>query len=211
MLNEQYETIKTLMSYAVPKNKMEKARELLDEFQADPIALNLLQAFYSFLPEGDNDHIKTLLLVARKKGLFLICARTELGDYFYIVNRERAEFLGSCDEGIAEKDTLEFFDLPADGTGLDDPLAFPEYFPARENPNICPVCFAANGELHQLGCPVESCPWCGGQLTYCNCRFEVLNKTELSEEEDLKILEKALEEKGRIPFDPSNERPGYPV
>lgn len=211
MLDDQYQTIKTLMNYAVPENRLEEAGELLDSFQTDPIALNLFEAFYSFLPEGDYDYIKTLLLVARKEGLFLLCVRTGLGDYFYIVNRERAEFLGSCKEGITEREPLDFFDLPLDGEGLDDPLKFSEYSPAQENDNICPGCFVADGELHQLGCPVESCPWCGGQLTSCNCRFEAVGKEKLSGEDDLQLLEQALDEKGRIPFDAANERPGYPV
>lgn len=212
MLNEQYETIKTLMNYAVPEDRMEEARELLNDYQDDPIALNLFQAYYSFLPEGRNDHIKAVFLVARKQGVFLLCVRTELGDYFYVVNRERAEFLGSSDEGIAEKEPLEFFDLAADGkTDLDDPLKFPEYTPAQENTNICPACFAADGEMHQLGCPVESCPWCGGQLTQCNCRFEVLDRTKLTGENELQLLEEALEQKGRVPFNAASERPGYPV
>ncbi len=212
MLNEQYETIKTLMDYAVPEGKMEEALELLEEFQGDPLALNLFQAFYSYLPEDSDDYIRELLLVARKNGIFLLCVRASLGDYFYIVNRERAEFLGNCAEGIAEKDPLEFFDLSEKGlSGLDDPNKFSEYSPVPENTNICPVCFVADGEFHQLGCPVESCPWCGGQLTSCNCRFEILARDELAGEDELRLLEEALEQKGRIPFDSASERPGYPV
>jgi hypothetical protein len=34
----------------------------------------------------------------------------------------------------------------------------------------CPECGAATGELHELGCDVEQCPYCGGQFISCDCR-----------------------------------------
>lgn len=36
----------------------------------------------------------------------------------------------------------------------------------KERPE-CPACGAAVGELHQGGCDVEPCPYCGGQLFSC--------------------------------------------
>jgi hypothetical protein len=34
----------------------------------------------------------------------------------------------------------------------------------------CPECGAPTGELHELGCDVEQCPYCGGQFISCDCR-----------------------------------------
>ena len=33
--------------------------------------------------------------------------------------------------------------------------------------DACPHCGAKPGELHELGCGVEGCPQCGGQLLSC--------------------------------------------
>lgn len=35
----------------------------------------------------------------------------------------------------------------------------------------CGDCGCAEGKLHRLGCDVERCPLCGGQLTTCACIF----------------------------------------
>jgi hypothetical protein len=34
----------------------------------------------------------------------------------------------------------------------------------------CPACGAKAGDYHVLGCDVEQCPYCGGQLISCDCR-----------------------------------------
>jgi hypothetical protein len=68
---------------------------------------------------------------------------------------------------------------------------------------------AAVGEYHLLGCPVEICPWCDGQLSRCGCRFEQLGVDVLEDEEDLEELERILEEKGRIPYS-EEQYPSYP-
>ncbi|EKD33697.1 MAG: hypothetical protein ACD_75C02623G0003 [uncultured bacterium] len=34
----------------------------------------------------------------------------------------------------------------------------------------CPGCNTSHGHLHEYGCPVESCPKCGGMLLKCTCK-----------------------------------------
>jgi hypothetical protein len=39
----------------------------------------------------------------------------------------------------------------------------------------CHDCNCKEGEIHQLGCDMERCPWCGGQLITCHCVYKKLN------------------------------------
>jgi hypothetical protein len=39
---------------------------------------------------------------------------------------------------------------------------------------ICHDCGAKEGELHQGGCDMEICPFCGNQLITCNCCYKKL-------------------------------------
>jgi hypothetical protein len=41
----------------------------------------------------------------------------------------------------------------------------------EENPEeyVCLDCEAEDGQIHELGCDVETCPRCGGQLISCGC------------------------------------------
>lgn len=74
---------------------------------------------------------------------------------------------------------------------------------------VCHDCGAIEGQYHLLGCDMERCPFCGGQLISCYCRYELLNidispgtwayKNGLTEEQSVKF-EKMLEAEGRIPW-----------
>ena len=44
----------------------------------------------------------------------------------------------------------------------------------KETPKICHDCGVKEGQLHVLGCDMERCPFCGGQLIGCNCRYTML-------------------------------------
>jgi hypothetical protein len=72
-----------------------------------------------------------------------------------------------------------------------------------EAPVKCGECGCSEGQLHELGCFWEVCPFCGEQLVWCNCIYEILDlrddSDELTPEQEERWLE-ALTKKGRRPF-----------
>ncbi len=82
----------------------------------------------------------------------------------------------------------------------------------------CYDCGCKEGELHDFGCDMEECPFCGRQLITCGCCYDLLklrNEKKYTEEtgflppnihenglsDGLKELWwRMLEEKGRIPY-----------
>lgn len=212
-LTQKKEAILLLMKYAVPAEHTTKAKQLLDRYQDDTVATNLLHAFYSYLPEGLDDAIHELRLLSRRQGAFLLAATTVHSTYFYISTADKAEFLGDKKNGIWDKEIRDFFELGSREAFLKRTATitdFPEYRPTNQNEELCPACAAADGEEHVLGCPVEICPWCEGQLTNCHCRFEQLDRDHLLGDHELSALEEKLKTKGRIPYDSTKHRPSYP-
>lgn len=209
-LEKKRRHIRSLMRYAVPDEAIEDADDLLLLFRDDRTALTVLEEFYSFLPEAKNDWIKELRLVARQRGVFLIAAVASEDAYLYLVSSEGIEFNGSLREGWLDQDLLDFFEFEsaeAFQQAAQDIEQIPEYQPVQVDANLCPACQVATGELHELGCPVEICPWCGGQLIHCDCRFEQLGVDEMSES-DLLRFEALLEEQGRVAYAPE-QRPSF--
>ncbi|HBI15096.1 MAG TPA: hypothetical protein DDY20_06225 [Desulfobulbaceae bacterium] len=207
----QMRTIRNLMSYAVPENRLAEAEDLLDIYRHDRIALDLLQEFYSFLPDAHNDWVREILLVRRRRGMFLLAAMTETTGYLYLVSGEGVEFQGLLADGPWDRDLLDFFGYSGreqfmeEGSSLD---GYQVYEPMDSDQDICPSCHVATGELHELGCPVEVCPWCGGQFIYCSCRYDQLGIDVMESEEDLLRLEQLLNAQGRIPYSPE-QRPTF--
>lgn len=79
---------------------------------------------------------------------------------------------------------------------------------------VCEDCRAKKGELHEMFCTKERCPFCGEQLVSCGCIHKVLNLTSKESKavdeyiddtvEPLKSINirwiTALNKKGRVPF-----------
>jgi len=73
----------------------------------------------------------------------------------------------------------------------------------------CHDCGAREGEYHQPGCDMETCPFCCGQLISCDCPYNLLG-IDASEgtwaynhgltDEQAEKWDDMLETKGRIPF-----------
>lgn len=81
---------------------------------------------------------------------------------------------------------------------------------------ICHDCGGKEGELHERGCDMERCPFCGGQLITCECSYTVLgydfDRTkplsglpkkvyeEGLDDEKAAEWERILRDKGRVPY-----------
>ncbi|HID69227.1 MAG TPA: hypothetical protein EYP35_01925 [Desulfobacterales bacterium] len=204
--------IKLLIQYAVPEQEQSAANFFLESFREDFFALEVIRDFYRTLPDAREEALVKISVLDEKEQVFLLLLSTAKHHYFYLTNDDGGLFLGEWDEGIDDRHVLSFFDYP-------DKEAFKKANAAidkcreytsleRLNEEICPSCGIRAGGLHVLGCPVEVCPWCGGQLNHCNCRFEQLGVEELTDQTKLKKLEEKLEKRGRIPY-AKEQRPSF--
>jgi hypothetical protein len=211
-LKERSREIALLMQYAVPEAERPAANNLLEKYGDDAVALSVFHHFYSFLPEGIDDAVTILRRLGRRESKFLLCATTTLGDYLYVADSEAAVLLGPLAEG-APAEVLDFFGFAGPEhfrKTLEHLEGVPVHVPPHLDRSLCPVCHAAEGEFHTLGCPVEICPWCGGQLTSCPCRFSQLGIHEMDRETQIDELLDLLNAKGRIPFNADEQSPAYP-
>ncbi len=211
-LQVQIEEIELLIHYAVEAEEEPHALELLYTFRADPFALDVLREFYRTLPEAREEALLKISVLEQKEQVYLLLLSTKSHHYFYLANNEEGLFLGEWEKGLSDTQVLSFFDYRDQEDFAKQHLSpdtCREYIAQeRMNEDICPSCGVDAGSLHILGCPVEVCPWCEGQLNHCNCRFEQLDVEELEDEKMLEQLEDRLESKGRVPY-AREQRPSF--
>lgn len=211
-IDEMRVTVREAMEYAVPERYMEQAEDVVDQYRDDQIGLLILQEFYTRLPDAREAWVHDIVVFARQRGIFLLGALTG-GDegYLYLVSREGIEFQGGVRDGILDQELLDFFEYESREAFQQACSAvknLPVYESLQLDQDSCPACHAYVGEEHELGCPVEVCPWCGGQLVYCSCRFDHLGVDAITTEKELLKLEALLEERGRIPYS-REQRPSF--
>lgn len=206
--------IELLIPFAVPKEELQLAMDFLTPYAEDSFALAIIKDYYQTLPDAREEALVKISVLEEKEQVFLLLLSTTRHHYFYVTNDEESLFLGEWSEGIEDKQLLVFFEYPDSESfakAHPEPVACREYAPLeRLNEDLCPSCGVQTGELHTLGCPVEVCPWCGGQLNRCNCRFEQMDVEELTDEAILEQFVEKLEQKGRVSYT-KEQRPSFMV
>ena len=202
-----------LVRYAVREEEYAEALAVIDRYGHHPAAVNVFRNYYAELPEGREEMACDLRVVAEKQGVFIFALKTTGHHYLYLGSDEEVQYIGDYRHGISDEDILLFF-------GFEDAASFSkktensfdqlEPLAQQSSAESCVVCGVATGEVHILGCPVEQCPWCEGQLNRCNCRFDQLGVEEMADEEMLERFEEILNLKGRIVFKPE-QSPSYPT
>ena len=138
-LEDQKNAILLLMDYAVNDEDQTPARELVDRYESDIIALHLFKEFYSYLPEAENDAIRLVRRLDKRGGNFILAVTTNRDTYLYLCNHEGAEFLGNHQEGIWDEEVLGYFGYRREQAlekfaALDD---FPVYTPVGLDKGLC--------------------------------------------------------------------------
>ncbi len=206
--------IEILIPFAVPKEELQSAMNFLDPYAEDSFALAVIKDYYQTLPNAREEALVKISVLEAKEQVFLLLLSTARHHYFYVTNDEESLFLGEWDGGIDDKQLLMFFDYPDSESFA---KAHPDIKKCREytalermDEELCPSCGTQTGEVHTLGCPVEVCPWCGGQLNHCNCRFEQMDVEALTDEKMVEAFVEKLEQKGRVSYN-KEQRPSFMV
>ena len=206
------EEIKLFIQYSVPENELKTALALVDRYQNNAFILRLFREYYYNLPEAREEAVVKIARLIDQQGVHLFVVTTVSFSYLYAVSAEHVLLLGEYQQEI-DSEVLSFFGFTSQEEFLS--LCLPvknleDYAATRTaEKEICPVCGVPEGENHLLGCSVEICPWCEGQLSYCNCRFEQLDTDAIEDEEQLETFYDLLTAKGRVPYQKS-QAPAYP-
>ena len=204
--------IELFIQYSVPEDEMAAAVALVDRYRNNAFIMRLFREYYSSLPEAREEAVVRIARLVDEQGVHLFVVSTVNFSYLYAVSADHILLLGEYRQEI-DPQVLSFF-------GFQSQEEFLAICPLREDldefaatkekeKELCPVCAVPEGENHLLGCSVEICPWCAGQLSHCNCRFEQLDTDEIEDEAQLEKFVDMLDAKGRIPFCKS-QAPAYP-
>ncbi len=209
---ELIDEIILFINYAVPEEDRQKAIAYVEKYEQDDLVLTLLREFYATLPEAREEAVvKIAKLMARQDVFLFVISTTGKQHYLYAVSREGVVFLNEYGKEV-DGQILSFFHLDSQEDFLkycNSLEELPEYHTDVEETILCPACGVTEGEFHLLGCIVEVCPWCDGQLSNCNCRFEQMGVDEFETDEQLERFNDLLTIRGRIPFQ-KKQSPAYP-
>jgi len=211
-LGKLNDEINVLIPYAVPPEELEAANKLVKTFAGDFFALGIIKDYYQTLPNAYEEALIKISVLEEREQVFLMLLSTTSHHYFYVTNDEESLFLSEWEDGLEDKQLLTFF-------GYADSKSFAKvhskiekcrkYLPLeRMDEDLCPSCGVKTGAMHTLGCPVEVCPWCGGQLNHCNCRFEQLDVKAFTDDAMLDLFAEKLEKKGRVSY-AKDQRPTF--
>lgn len=211
-LNNLIKEIRLFIQYAVAEEDISVANSLVDSYRTQRKILNLLRQYYVALPDAREEPAISILKLIQRQGVTLYLLKTPSIGHLYAATTDEVvwlgEYPGELDPemlafwGFADQEELAKLCNPGSerGDGTDH---------SADCRGECPVCGVEEGELHLLGCSVEVCPWCQGQLNRCNCRFEQLEAEVVDTDEQLERFLEMLVSKGRIPFQ-KHQAPYYP-
>lgn len=202
------EEIELYVKYAVEDADLAMARGVITSYKDNARILRLLKEYYTVLPEAREEPVHKLTCLIEQGGVALFVVVCTTHSYLYVVSVE--EVLLLCEyRSEVPLEVLSFFGYSSQAELLKDcpPVEELRAYPMSgdETPSVCPVCGVAEGEEHLLGCIAEICPWCEGNLSKCNCRFEQLKVEEIEDEEQLETFSELLSAKGRIPYTKEQE------
>ena len=203
--------IKLYIRYAVPEHEFRDAVVLVDRYRQNRLVLNLLREHYVALPNAQEEAVIRIAKLIQSQGVFLFVLITTSSAHLYAVSIDEVVWLG---EYLSEMDSeiMAIWGFPdqEEIAKICVPISdLEEYSGGAGTKGECPACGVEEGEYHILGCSVEVCPWCEGQLNKCNCRFEQLEVDTVDNEEQLERFLDFLTDKGRIPFQ-QQQAPYYP-
>ena len=188
------------------------ANQFLGVYAGDFFALGIIKDYYQTLPNAYEEALIKISVLEEREQVFLMLLSTTNHHYFYVTNDDESLFLSEWDKGLDDKQLLNFFgytDSKSFAKAHSDMAKCREYLPLeRMDEELCPSCGVKTGSMHTLGCPIEVCPWCGGQLNHCNCRFEQLDVEAFTDEMMLDKFATKLEQKGRVSY-AKEQRPTF--